>query len=48
MNTPTKPAPPATPAEARLAHLFRAFLHEGRIHPLYLPVLNHRARHPAP
>lgn len=43
---------PATPAavcaveptvEERLRHLFRAFLKQGRIHPLYLPLLQYRA-----
>ncbi len=30
-------------ADERLRHLFRAFLKQGRIHPLYLPLLQYRA-----
>lgn len=50
--TPELPALPPTPAEAcdlapaidaRLRHLFRSFLTQGRMHPLYLPMRHHRA-----
>lgn len=37
----------ATPELARLAYLFRASLSNGRIHPLYLPVLKYRQTHHA-
>ena len=29
-------------ADARLAHLFRASLSQGRLHPLYVPMLRYR------
>ena len=33
---------PVTGTNARLAHLFRASLSQGRLHPLYLPMLQYR------
>jgi hypothetical protein len=45
-STPATAAPVcavASAADERLRHLFRAFLKQGRIHPLYLPLLQYRA-----
>lgn len=38
----TRPAT-LSPANDRLSFLFRASLKEGRIHPLYLPMLRYRS-----
>ena len=36
----------STGADTRLCHLFRATLKNGRIHPLYLPMLKYRHAKP--
>lgn len=49
-GTPTEPGdlPGPESLNERLCHLFRASLKNGRIHPLYLPILKYRHSRIAP